>query len=71
MRPPNFGVSPSGFRFAITATTNIPVLVEASSVLPSGAWTPLQILILTNGSGYFVDAGWTNHTARYYRLAFP
>jgi hypothetical protein len=69
--PPNFGVGPSSFGFTITATTNIPVRVEASTELTGRSWTTLQTLTLSDGHAYFADPGSTNHGTRYYRLEFP
>jgi hypothetical protein len=58
------------FSFNITGTTNIPVVVEASTDLGSN-WTALQSINLTNGSFYFIDLDWTNYPGRFYRLRSP
>ena len=62
------GVQTNEFGFTITGTTNIPIVVEASTNLQGASWTSLQSCSLTNGSIYFSDAQWTNHPARFYRL---
>ncbi len=67
----SFGVRTNCFGFTITGTTNIPLVVEASTNLRSGAWTPLQSSTLTNGSIYFSDAEWTNYPSRFYHLRWP
>ena len=58
------------FGFTITGTTNIPIVVEASTNFRSG-WTALQSLNLTNGSFYFSDPQWTNYPRRFYRIRSP
>jgi hypothetical protein len=68
---PSFGVLSNQFGFTITGTTNIPIVVEASSTLQRGSWTPLQTCTLTNGSIYFSDLQWTNYPARFYRIRSP
>jgi hypothetical protein len=68
---PSLGVRADGFGFRITGTTNIPVVVEGCTDLASGAWVPLQSASLTNGWFDFVDAGWTNYPARFYRISSP
>jgi len=67
----SFGVRTNRFGFAITGTTNIPIVVEACTNLSGGAWTPLQTCTVTNGSIYFTDPAWTNHPTRLYRLRSP
>jgi BspA type Leucine rich repeat region (6 copies) len=64
------GVQSNQFGFTITGTTNIPVVVEASTNFGSG-WTLLKSLNLTNGSFYFNDPQWTNYSARFYRFRSP
>jgi hypothetical protein len=65
------GVRGSHFGFDIHGTANIPVVVEASTDLASGKWTPLQMATLTNGVLHFSDPQWTNHPVRFYRLRSP
>jgi hypothetical protein len=67
---PNFGVRTNRFGFNITGTTNIPIVVEASTNL-GGSYVPLQSLSLTNGLYYFTDAQWTNYSSRFYRFRSP
>jgi hypothetical protein len=68
---PTFGVTPSGFGFTITGTTNVPIVVEASTDLAGGTYLPLQTCTLTNGFLYFIDGQWTNYRARFYRIRSP
>jgi hypothetical protein len=67
----SFGVRNNQFGFTITGTTNIPIVLEASSTLASPTWTSLQNCTLTNGSIYFSDPQWTNYPARFYRIRSP
>jgi hypothetical protein len=57
--------------FDITGTTNIPVVVEASTNLAGGVWVPLQSGTLTNGLLRFTDPVWTHYPTRFYRIGFP
>jgi hypothetical protein len=66
----NIGVRTNQFGFNLTGTTNIPVVIEASTNL-AGAWTTLQSLQLTNGTVYFSDPQWTNQSQRFYRFRAP
>jgi hypothetical protein len=65
-----FGVQSNQFGFNITGTTNIPIVVEASTNLGSG-WVALQSVTLTNGLFYFSDPQWTNYPNRFYRISSP
>jgi hypothetical protein len=67
----SFGVRTNRFGFSITGTTNIPIVVEASTDLATSSWTPLQTCTLTNGLVYFTDPQWTNRPTRFYRLRSP
>jgi hypothetical protein len=69
--PQRIAVQTNGFGFTITGTTNIPIVVEASTNLQGGSWTALQTCTLTNGSIYFSDPQWTNYPGRFYRLRSP
>jgi hypothetical protein len=68
---PVFGAGPHGFRFNITGTSDIPLLVEASANLTSGAWVPLQRLLLTNGLVSIDDSNWIVYPTRFYRIRSP
>ncbi len=66
-----FGVRTGRFRFSITGTTNIPIVVEACTNLAGSSWNSLQTCTITNGSVYFNDPQWTNYPARLYRMRSP
>lgn len=65
----SFGVKATHFGFNITGTTNIPLVVEASTDVGESIWVPLQTCTLTNGSVYFTDQ-W-NYPTRFYRIRSP
>jgi hypothetical protein len=67
----NFGLQSNQFGFDITGTTNIPIVVEASTNLAQPVWVPLQSMTLTNGSVHFSEPLQTNSAARFYRIGFP
>jgi hypothetical protein len=66
--PASPGVRTNQFGFNITGTSNIVVVVEASTNLANSTWSPLRTNTLTGGSYYFSDPQWTNYSSRFYRL---
>jgi len=66
----NFGMKNNQFGFNITGTPNIPIVVQASTGLPSSVWTSLTNVLLTNGSYYFSEP-LQACPARYYRISPP
>lgn len=67
----NFGVRQNRFGFNIAGTTDIPIVVEATTNLAAQSWVPLQSCTLTNGLIYFSDAQWSNYSGRLYRIRSP
>jgi hypothetical protein len=67
----SFGVRTNQFGFTITGTSNILVVVEASTNLANPTWSALATNTLTSGSSYFSDPQWTNYPGRFYRLRWP
>jgi hypothetical protein len=65
----SFGVQNNQFGFNITGTTNIPIVVEACTSLANATWIPLNSCFVTNGSIFFSDSQWTNHSTRFYRIS--
>ena len=65
---PGFGMGPHGFGFTIIGTTDLPVVVEASTGLANPSWVPLQTNSLGAGSIQVSDLDWANHSARFYRV---
>jgi hypothetical protein len=68
---PSFGVRTNRFGFAITGTSNLVIVLEASTDLADAIWLPLSTNILTGGSSYFSDPDRANHPTRFYRLRPP
>ena len=68
---PSFGVRTNQFGFVITGSSNLVIVVEASTNLQKSNWSPVGTNILTTGASYFSDPKWTNYPARYYRLRSP
>lgn len=59
----------NGFSFTISssASTNGPVVVEATTDLKVPAWLPVSTNTLVNGAAFFNDPAWTNSPIRFYR----
>jgi len=62
------GVTNGQLGFNITGTSNIVIVVEASSDPSTSVWTPAQTLTLTNGLSHFSEPILAN---RFYRLHWP
>lgn len=72
----SFGFGTNGFGFNITGSSNLVIVVEASTNLGNGVWLPVSTNTLitfvgTNGMSYFSDPLWTNCPSRFYRLSSP
>ena len=64
-----FGPSTNGFGFVISwATTDAPVVVEASADLNASSWTSIWTNRLTNGWVHFTDPDWRSQRAMSYRV---
>ena len=68
---PKFGVHTNRFGFVVSWASNAAVAVEASTSLAELSWTALSNTTITNGSFYFGDPDWTNHSTRFYRIRSP
>jgi hypothetical protein len=67
-----FGFTSDRFGFTIVGTTNIPVVVETSTSLFSGLWTPIMTNYLgAAGSLYFSAPLSPNTGTRFYRIVRP
>jgi len=73
MQPISSGSEPENKTFAvnITGTTNIPIVVEASTNLDDSTWTKLFSGVVTNGTIDFTDPKSTNYSRRFYRIRSP
>jgi hypothetical protein len=65
------GVRANQFGFNITGSSNLVVVVQASTNLANPTWYPLQTNTLNGASLYFSDPQWTNFASRFYRLTSP
>jgi len=66
-----FGVRTNRFGFNITGSSNLVLVVEASTNLVNPVWQALGTYTLSNAPVYFSDAQWTNYPGRYYRFRSP
>jgi len=72
----SFGVQNNKFGFTIAGSSNLVIVVEASTNLSNPAWIPvgtntLNTFIGTNGTSYFSDPLWAIYTNRFYRFRSP
>lgn len=67
----SFGIKTNGFGFNISWAPGETVVVDACTNLASPVWQPVQTNVLTTGSAYFSEPGWTNYAKRFYRLRMP
>jgi hypothetical protein len=47
------------------------IVVEATTSLIAPIWSALGTNTLTDGTSYFSDPDWVNHSDRFYRLRLP
>jgi len=66
-----FGLTNNQFRFNVTGTTNIPIVVEACANLANPVWISLTNVTLTNGLFHFSEPLQAGSPARYYRIGSP
>lgn len=72
----SFGVRTNQFGFNIIGSSNLVIVVEASTNLVDPIWSPLSTNTLntftgTNGTSYFSDSQWKNYPGRFYRFRSP
>ena len=67
----NFGIQNGQYGFDVTASTNIPIAIEACDDLVQSNWIVLKRLALTNGLFHFSEPFQSNAPARFYRIGFP
>ena len=65
------GVQTNQFGFTITGSSNLVIVVEASTNLANPVWVPVSTNTLTGGASYFSDPQWTNTPSRFYRFRSP
>ncbi len=67
----SFGVQTNQFGFNINGSSNLVIVVEASTNLFNPSWQLVQTNTLIGGTAYFSDPQWTNYPARFYRFRSP
>ncbi len=65
------GVRTNQFGFNITGSSNLLVVIEASTNLANPNWYPVQTNTLNGSTLYFTDPQWTNYGSRFYRVTWP
>ncbi len=68
---PGFGPTNGMFGFNITGTPGITVVVESSTNLAQGTWTPGSTNILVGGTSSFVDPSGLTTGGTFYRIRTP
>jgi hypothetical protein len=71
VQPGSSGVRSNQFGFNITGSSNLVVVIEATSSLSNPTWTPLQSNTLNGNPLYFTDPQWTDYPGRFYRVTWP
>jgi hypothetical protein len=66
-----FGGRINEFRFTVTGSSGLVVVVEACAGLAHPAWILVATNTLTGGSFYFSDPQWMNYPDRFFRLSMP
>jgi hypothetical protein len=67
----SFGVQGNEFGFNVEGTSEIPIVIEATSSLDNSLWVPLYNGPLFNGLMQFSDPQWKNFSQRVYRIRSP
>jgi len=71
IEPASYGVRSNQFGFNITGSSNLVVVIEATTNLTNPTWLPLQTNTLNGSTLYFTDPQWTNDGSRFYRVTWP
>jgi hypothetical protein len=67
----SYGIRTNQFGFDITGSSNLVVVIEATTNLANPTWYPLQTNTLNGNSLYFTDPQWSNYAGRFYRVTWP
>ena len=71
VQPGSYAVKNNQFGFNITGSSNLVVVIEATTNLANPTWLPLQTNTLNGSSLYFAEPQWTNYGRRFYRVTWP
>jgi hypothetical protein len=64
----SFGVRANQFGFNMTGTSELIVVVEASTNIANPNWLQVSTNTLTDGWCHFSDPDWVNYPSRFYRI---
>ena len=67
----NFGLKANRFGFSISGAPGYQCVVAVCTNLTTTNWAARSTLVLTNGTGMFSDASWSNRPVSFYRLQAP
>jgi hypothetical protein len=71
VQPGSFGIQTNQFGFNITGSSNLVIVIEASTNLANPTWFPLQTNILNGDPLYFTDPQRAIYNNRFYRVTWP
>ena len=71
VQPGSFAVRSNQFGFNITGTSNLVIVIEATTSLANPTWSSIQTNTLNGNPLYFTDPQWTNYPRRFYRVTWP
>ena len=71
VQPGSFGLRSNQFGFSITGSSNLVVVIQATTSLANPTWSPLQTNTLNGSTLYFTDPYLTNYPSRFYRVTWP
>jgi hypothetical protein len=71
VQPSSLAVRNNQLGFNITGTSNLVIVIEATTSLSNPTWLPLQSNTLNGNPLYFTDRQWTKYPSRFYRVTWP
>ena len=71
VQPGSSGVRTNQFGSNITGSSNLVVVIQATTSLANPTWLPLHTNTLNGNPLYFTDPSWTNYRSRFYRVTWP
>jgi hypothetical protein len=71
VQPGSFGIRSNQFGFNITGSSDLVIVIEATTNLANPIWYPLQTNTLNGSTLTFTDPQWTSYPSRFYRVTWP
>jgi hypothetical protein len=71
VQPGSPGIQTNQFGFTLSGSSNLVVVIEATTNLANPTWSPVQTNTLNGSPLYFNDPQWTNYGSRFYRITWP